>query len=142
MIYIIGIYQYSEALLAGGKSDRTRRAGARAKRAGGGAFAKTGTVGFKRVKPAGNGTETSSPTAKIFMSGRSQAVRLPKAFRFEGTEVRVSKVGDKVILEPMQKPPFDAKAFWARLDALGARDFPEVSDDDLRPELDDDVSFG
>ena len=37
-------------------------------------------------------------TAKLFMSGRSQAVRLPKEFRFEGTEVRVSKVGDKVII--------------------------------------------
>ena len=35
-------------------------------------------------------------TAKIFMHGRSQAVRLPKEFRLPGTEVRVSKVGDKV----------------------------------------------
>ena len=35
------------------------------------------------------------------MHGRSQAVRLPKEFRFEGTEVRVSKVGDKVVLEPL-----------------------------------------
>ena len=41
-------------------------------------------------------------TAKLFMHGRSQAVRLPKEFRFEGTEVRVSKVGDKVMLEPMK----------------------------------------
>ena len=44
-----------------------------------------------------------STTAKLFMHGRSQAVRLPKEFRFEGTEVRVSKVGDKVILEPRQR---------------------------------------
>ena len=36
-------------------------------------------------------------TAKIFMHGRSQAVRLPKEFRLPGKEVRVSKVGDKVI---------------------------------------------
>jgi hypothetical protein len=35
-------------------------------------------------------------TAKLFMHGRSQAVRLPKEFRFEGSEVLVSKVGDKV----------------------------------------------
>ena len=48
-----------------------------------------------------------SSTAKLFMHGRSQAVRLPKEFRFEGTEVRVSKVGDKVILEPLKKQPFD-----------------------------------
>jgi antitoxin VapB len=64
-----------------------------------------------------------SATAKLFMHGRSQAVRLPKEFRFEGTEVRVSKVGDKVILEPLDKPPFDAEAWFARLDELGGRDF-------------------
>jgi antitoxin VapB len=40
-------------------------------------------------------------TAKLFMHGRSQAVRLPKEFRFEGKEVRISKVGNKVILEPL-----------------------------------------
>jgi len=51
-------------------------------------------------------------TAKLFMHGRSQAVRLPKEFRFEGTEVRVSKVGDKVILEPLKKQPFDAEAWF------------------------------
>jgi antitoxin VapB len=80
-------------------------------------------------------------TAKLFMHGRSQAVRLPKAFRFEGSEVRVSRQGDKVILEPLKRKPFDAEAFWARLDALGARDFPDVADEDLRPELDDKPSF-
>ena len=63
------------------------------------------------------------PTAKLFMHGRSQAVRLPKEFRFEGKEVRVSRIGDKVILEPMQPPPIDAAALWASLDAMGARDF-------------------
>jgi antitoxin VapB len=60
-----------------------------------------------------------SATAKLFMHGRSQAVRLPREFRFEGTEVRVSKVGDKVILEPLNKPPIDLDKFWADLDALG-----------------------
>ena len=62
-------------------------------------------------------------TAKVFMHGRSQAVRLPKEFRFEGTQVRVSRQGDKVILEPMEKKPFDYAAWRSRLDALGARDF-------------------
>ena len=62
-------------------------------------------------------------TAKIFMHGRSQAVRLPKEFRLPGKEVRVSKVGDKVILEPIvEKAPFDPKAFWAKIDALGGGD--------------------
>jgi antitoxin VapB len=65
----------------------------------------------------------SPPTAKIFTHGRSQAVRLPKEFRFEGKEVRVSKVGDKVILEPLERPKIDVAAWRARLDALGAGSF-------------------
>lgn len=36
---------------------------------------------------------------KLFMSGRSQAVRLPKEFRFDGTEVRIRRRGALVILE-------------------------------------------
>ena len=39
--------------------------------------------------------------AKLFTHGRSQAVRLPKEFRFNGKEVRISKIGDRVILEPI-----------------------------------------
>ena len=41
--------------------------------------------------------------AKLFQNGRSQAVRLPRAFRMPGTEVKVSKQGNKVILEPIDK---------------------------------------
>lgn len=63
--------------------------------------------------------------AKIFRHGRSQAVRLPKEFRFEGTEVRVSRVGDKVILEPLGKKPFDAAAWLAELDRYRAIPFME-----------------
>ena len=88
--------------------------------------------------------EPMAKTAKIFMHGRSQAVRLPKEFRLPGKEARVSKVGDKVILEPMEPiedKPFDAKAFWAEIDALRGGDFPEITDDDLRPDLDDNISF-
>ena len=57
-------------------------------------------------------------TAKLFRNGRSQAVRLPAKFRFEGAdEVYVSKVGDKVVLSA--KPSswddfFDAKPEGAR----------------------------
>lgn len=40
--------------------------------------------------------------AKLFKNGRSQAVRLPKKFRFKGTEVRIRKQGEKVILEPVK----------------------------------------
>ena len=39
--------------------------------------------------------------AKIFQSGQSQAVRLPKEFRFDGTEVYVKRVGKAVVLLPM-----------------------------------------
>lgn len=38
--------------------------------------------------------------AKVFTTGRSQAVRLPKEFRFEETEVYVRKEGDEVVLSP------------------------------------------
>ena len=40
-------------------------------------------------------------TAKIFWSGRSQAVRLPKSFRFDASEVRIRRHGNAVILEPV-----------------------------------------
>ncbi|MBA3611047.1 MAG: type II toxin-antitoxin system VapB family antitoxin [Rubrobacteraceae bacterium] len=39
-------------------------------------------------------------TAKLFQNGRSQAVRLPKEFRFEGNEVFVKRVGNAVVLLP------------------------------------------
>ena len=39
--------------------------------------------------------------AKVFMTGRSQAVRLPKEFRFKSNEVRIRKDGNAVILEPL-----------------------------------------
>ena len=42
-------------------------------------------------------------TAKIFQNGRSQAIRLPKAFRLSGTEVRISREGDRIILEPLKQ---------------------------------------
>ena len=41
--------------------------------------------------------------AKVFWSGPSQAVRLPKAFRFNTTEITVKKVGNTLILEPAPK---------------------------------------
>lgn len=66
-----------------------------------------------------------SGTAKLFMHGRSQAVRLPKEFRFEGSEVKVSKVGDKVILEPIGRKPFDAAAWRAELDRFHSIPFME-----------------
>lgn len=41
-------------------------------------------------------------TAKIFENGRSQAVRLPKEYRFNDEEVAINKIGDIVILMPKE----------------------------------------
>lgn len=50
-------------------------------------------------------------TAKVFWSGRSQAVRLPKPFRFDTDEVRIRREGDRVVLEPVE-------GTWDWLDAV------------------------
>ncbi len=52
-------------------------------------------------------------TAKIFKTGRSQAVRLPKEYRFEGDEVYIKRVGSAVMLLPKAK---DWSALLASLD--------------------------
>lgn len=49
-------------------------------------------------------------TAKVFMTNRSQAVRLPKEFQFATDEVLIRKVGDDVILSPR---PQDWKSYLA-----------------------------
>lgn len=53
-------------------------------------------------------------TAKVFWSGRSQAVRLPMEFRFQGEEVRIRRHGSAVILEPIATD-------WSWLDALAGK---------------------
>ena len=60
-------------------------------------------------------------TAKVFKSGNSQAVRLPKEFRFASEEVEIFRRGDEVVLR--EKP----KNLLAVLDILAALpdDFPE-----------------
>jgi len=42
-------------------------------------------------------------TAKLFQNGRFQAVRLPTGYRLPGSEVRISRQGEKVILEPLEQ---------------------------------------
>ena len=62
--------------------------------------------------------------AKLFKNGRSQAVRLPKEFRFEGDRVRVRRVKEGVLLEPMLT---DVEKWFAELDQLRVKaggDFP------------------
>ena len=50
-------------------------------------------------------------TAKLFRNGRSQAVRLPKEFRFEGEEVSIRREGRRVILEPLRRRAWP-KGYW------------------------------
>jgi antitoxin VapB len=70
-------------------------------------------------------------TAKIFKTGRSQAVRLPKECRFETDEVKVTKIGDRVILEPLKTT---AGMPWAIIDSLGDHIFmPEGRDQPAMP---------
>jgi antitoxin VapB len=45
--------------------------------------------------------EVALETAKVFWSGRSQAIRLPKEFRFDTDEVRIRRHGEMLILEPL-----------------------------------------
>jgi antitoxin VapB len=62
------------------------------------------------------GFMSKSATAKIFKNGRSQAVRLPREFRFEGDTVRVKRVPEGVLLQPMIA---DVKEWFAAMDAAG-----------------------
>ncbi len=75
-------------------------------------------------------------TAKIFWSGRSQAVRLPKDFRFDAETVRIRRHGNAVIFEPVTED-------WAWLDAVTGKldeDFvsraSEQPEQQARPALD------
>ena len=53
--------------------------------------------------------------AKLFRNGGSQAVRLPREFRFEGSQVRVRRVAEGVLLEPLVADPAQ---WFAELDRL------------------------
>ena len=55
-----------------------------------------------------------SDTARIFMNGRSQAVRLPAAYRFKGSEVIIERRGNAVVLREKTESLGDAmRAFFA-----------------------------
>jgi antitoxin VapB len=68
--------------------------------------------------------------ARIFMHGRSQAVRLPKEFRLPGDRVRVRHVGDGVLLEPIAT---DLDAWFAELDRFA--DVPFLDDGRNQPPM-------
>lgn len=69
-------------------------------------------------------------TAKLFKNGESQAVRLPKEFRFEGNEVLIRRVGNAVVLLPK------AKSWDTLIDSL-AKFPPDFMTQRDQPEEDD-----
>ena len=58
-------------------------------------------------------------TARIFTNGNSQAVRLPKDFRFEEDEVLIKKLGDMVVLLPKH---YRAESLLSMLQEIGPMD--------------------
>jgi antitoxin VapB len=72
--------------------------------------------------------QTKLETAKIVTTGRSQAVRLPKAFHFNASEVTIERQGDSVIL----RPKLSRAEWWQKLQSLSTQstgDFPLVERD-------------
>jgi antitoxin VapB len=59
-------------------------------------------------------------TAKLFRNGRSQAVRLPQEFRFEGDRVRIRRIDNDVILEPLIP---DAAKWFDEMDRFNLEQF-------------------
>ena len=57
-------------------------------------------------------------TVKVFWNGRSQAIRLPREFRVEGTEVQIRREGECIILEPLRGADW-SESFWEVFGAFG-----------------------
>jgi len=81
------------------------------------------------------GMEAMMETAKVFWSGRSQAVRLPKAFRFEADEIRIRRHGHAVILEPVARDWAWLESLVGPLDADFVASATETMPQQSRPEL-------
>ena len=76
-----------------------------------------------------NAYDNDTRTASLFRNGRSQAVRIPKEFEFEGDEVRITRdEKGKLILEEIKKKPTLLEVL-ATLEPLPEEDWmPEVED--------------
>jgi antitoxin VapB len=75
--------------------------------------------------------------AKLFQNGRSQAVRLPREFRFPGERVRVRRLGSGVLLEPVVD---DLASWFAAMDRLNDEPFmPEGREQPRTPEREVDL---
>lgn len=73
-------------------------------------------------------------TAKIFENGRSQAVRLPKEYRFHTDEVAMNKIGDIVILMPKTNK---WNSFMQAVDMFSEDFMNDGRTDKMRPERED-----
>jgi antitoxin VapB len=67
---------------------------------------------------------------RLFQNGRSQAVRLPAEFRFRGDRVRITRLGQGVLLEPVSD---DAERWLAELERY--RDTPFMAEGRRQPPL-------
>ena len=78
--------------------------------------------------------------AKIFTTGRSQAVRLPKAYRFDTKEVTIERQGDAVVLRPKVE---SKEEWWAKMEKILAsfEGMPLEIERDHGPLRDDIASF-
>jgi antitoxin VapB len=75
--------------------------------------------------------------AKLFKNGRSQVVRLPREFRFQGERVRIRRVGSGVLLEPVVD---DITSWFAAMDRLNDGPFmPEGREQPVTPEREFDL---
>ena len=73
---------------------------------------------------------SKSETAKLFQNGRSQAVRLPREFRFQGDRVRIRRVADGILLQPVIQSPAE---WFAKLDELNKERFPSDRQQTVTP---------
>lgn len=79
--------------------------------------------------------------AKVFWSGRSQAVRIPKEFRFDTDEVTIRREGDAIILKPAEGVPAEDDP-WAWIDRLPGRfsdGAVDATEEDIAPQERPDV---
>ena len=83
-------------------------------------------------------TTANLVTAKVFTTGRSQAVRLPKAFRFDTKEVTIERNGDAVIM----RPKLSEDEWWTEVvQALQGFEGMDFVERDRAPLVDDILSF-
>ncbi|HVX82910.1 MAG TPA: AbrB/MazE/SpoVT family DNA-binding domain-containing protein [Devosiaceae bacterium] len=75
-------------------------------------------------------------TVRLFRNGRNQAVRIPVEFELPGSEAVMRKEGDRLVIEPKEKPGRSFLDVIKEYGPLDSQEWPDIDDDDLLP-LDD-----